>query len=60
MDQLQYYKLKEKYQQHILIKMEKSNDMVSKIKSFVLASKNKTLSEKAYSPVRIIVDVDPM
>ena len=53
-------RIRGQYQQHILIKMEKSNDMVSKIKSFVLASKNKTLSEKAYSPVRIIVDVDPM
>jgi len=48
------------YHQHLLIKMEKSSDMTIKIKNEI--NKNVLLlkNEKDFSPVRVIIDVDPM
>jgi primosomal protein N' (replication factor Y) len=52
-------RIRGQYRQHILIKMEKSADTVYQIKAMIKASVAELSSNREYSPVRIILDVDP-
>jgi primosomal protein N' (replication factor Y) len=52
-------RIRGQYRQQILVKMEKSTDMVQRIKSFILETREEMMADREYSPVRIVVDVDP-
>lgn len=52
-------RIRGQYRQQIMVKMEKSSDKIHKIKAFVLDTREDLMADRDYSPVRIIIDVDP-
>jgi primosomal protein N' (replication factor Y) len=52
-------RIRGQYRQHILIKMEKRGQAVTSIKAIVADVRDQLSADKAFSRVRIIVDVDP-
>ncbi len=52
-------RIRNRYIQHIMVKMEKDNQKIRQIKDVILQTKREILAQKTMSSVRIILDVDP-